>query len=301
MGFLDGLVGALSDVASQILDVLVFLFNILVNILTFIWNVLQAIAQFFYTIFQDIAKFFHFVWDNFFKGIFTKLLSGIVKLSNFLKGILTPVVKFLRSVSMFIDRIYRHYLIPIIRILRIARVFLTLLRALGVKWAGKLDNILGTIQSDIQRGFLLIKGYLNVLIDLANILSDPTNLLRRPTTLLSLRRIWHAFIRQWTGLPPGFFFPSPSKGAAPGLGFLPSHFDANNPLQNPPPSYYLAFDSGVPSFSFLAPGDTIPDDSIDGVGTEDYFADSAYDPPDCVDIPGCRDAIVAAAQGALNG
>jgi len=297
--FLDALTQGVLDVASEIGAFVQFLFGVLVSVFQFLWLVLQLVFQSFSKLFVDVGKLLDHVWTHFFKSIFVDTLNAIGKFGRWLRNILAPAVKFLRNISQYIDRIYNHYVRPFLRILRIARVFLTLLRQLGVKWAGKLDAILGKVQNDIQRAFLTVKQYLNVMIDLLNIIADPTNLLRRPTTLLSLRRIWHAFIRQYTGLPPGFFVPSASKLAPTGLGFLPSKFDPGDPLQNPPPSYYLSFDDGVQSFDFLQPGDTIADASIDDVGTVDYFSPDAYPAADCLDIPGCRDEIVRAAQGAL--
>lgn len=301
MDFLDNLLADLGQIAAEIGAALAYLFELIVSVFIFLWNVLVLVAQFFLGLMGDIGKFFAHIWDNFFKGIFTRLLTAIGTFGKWLHAIFGPVVKFLRNVSRYIDRIYNRYARPILRILRIARVFLTLLRALGIKWAGKLDSILGKIQTDIQRAFLTVKQYLNVMIDLLNILADPSNLLRRPTTLLSLRRIFHAFIRQVTGVPPGFFLPSPSKFAPPGLGFLPANFDPRDPLQNPPPSYYLAYDGGVQDFSFLAPGDTIDDGAVDDVEALDYFSSDAYPGPDCIDIASCRDDLVRASQGALAG
>jgi hypothetical protein len=285
--FITGLTDALASVASEIEALVIYLFEVLISVLKFLWLVIQVIANFLVTVVNDIGKFFQHLWDNFFKGIFNSVLKGIVNFGRWLKQIFGPVVKFLRTVSKYIDRIYRRYAVPILRILRITRVFLTLLKALHVKWAGKLDAILGTIQTDIQRAFLTVKAYLNVVIDLLNILSDPTNLLRKPTTLLSLRRVLHAAIRQFTGLPPGFFIPSGKAGTPYGLGFIPANFDANNPVTNPPPSYYLALDSGVPSFDFLNPGDTIPDTAVDDLDTLDYFDNLLIDDIICDDPVQC--------------
>lgn len=287
MGFFDDLLLALSDLAGVLEQVIAFIFSLLVQVAQFLWAGLQLVGKFFFTLLQDVGKFFGHLWDNFFKGIFSRILQGIASFGKWLHNIFGPVVKWLRQASQFIDRIYRRYLRPILRWIQIARVFLQLLKALHIKWAAKLDSILGKVQHDIQQGYLFIKGILNTVIDLLNILSDPTNLLRRPTTLLSIRRILHALIRQTTGLPPGFFIPSPSKFAPLGLGALPRNFDPNNPLHNPPPSYYLTLDSGVPSFESLGPGDTIDDTAVDQVGALDFFNGATFPLSPCVDPVQC--------------
>lgn len=287
MGFFDDLLAALADVAGIIEQAVAFIFSLLVQVAQFLWAGLQLVGKFFFTLLQDVGKFFQHVWDNFFKGIFSHILQGIESLGKFLHNIFGPVVRWLRNASRFIDLIYRRYLRPILRWIQIARVFLQLLRALHIKWAGKLDSILGKVQHDIQQGYLFIKGILNTVIDLLNILTDPTNLLRRPTTLLSIRRILNALIRQVTGLPPGFFIPSPSKFAPLGLGSLPHNFDPRNPLHNPPPSYYLGLDSGVPSFETLGPGETIDDTAADLVGPLDFFSSVTVEQATCIDPVQC--------------
>jgi len=287
MGFLDPIIQFLQGLGSEILAVLVYLFQLIIIVFQFIWQFLVLIGNFFFTLMQDVGNFFVHLWTSFFKGIFTAVFNGIVKFGQWLSNIFGPVVKFLTKVSQFITRIYRAYIMPILRIIRIARVFLTLLRALGIKWAVKLDQILGTIQADIQRAFLLIRGYLNVIIDLLNILSDPSNLLRRPTSLLSIMRVWHAAIRMFTGLPPAFFMPALGASQPLGVGGLPKHFNPSDPLQNPPASYYLAFDGGVPDYSFLGPGDTIADDAPDTLQPAAYFTDDYRQLGDCVDPVAC--------------
>lgn len=299
MDDLFGAIGdAISSVAAFLEQLVIYLFQVLLLVLQFIWSVLLAVGNFFFTVIQDIGNFFVHLWNDFFKGIFVSIFNAIGKFGQWLSNIFGPVVKFLKTVSQFIDKIYRTYIMPFLKILRIARIFLTLLRALGIKWAGTLDSILGTIQNDIQRAFLTIKGYLNVLTDLLNILADPSNLLRRPTTLLSLKRVFNASVRMFTGLPPGFMFPSNSSSAPYGLGFISAKFDPSDPIQNPPASYYLAFDGGTPDFSGLDPGTTIADDAADNLNPLNFFSDSISSQTDCVDPESCIDL---ATQLALAG
>lgn len=289
---------AIGSILNEIAAVIAYIFQVLVVIAQFIWDSLVLVANFFLQIVQDVAKFFDVIWNQALKPIFSAILQGIVKFGQWLQNIFGPVVKFLKQVSKYIDKIYNTYVKPFLKILRIARIFLQLLRALGIKWAADLDKILGQVQADIQRAFLTIKGYLNVIIDLLNILADPSNLIRRPTTLLSLMRVFHASVRMFTGLPPGFFMPANKAGTPYGLGFLPANFDPSNPLQNPPPSYYLAFDGGVQDYSFLAPGETIGDDAQDSLQALEYFTDTVDDITTCGDADACRDeAIRLAIQG----
>jgi hypothetical protein len=295
MGFLDGLVGFLGSVASEIAQAIVFLVNIIVQVFQFIWDVIQIVAAYILQVFKAIGGFFEHLWTNFFKGIFTKLIDGIGKLTQWLQSKLRPIIQFLTKARQFIDRIYKQYFGPILKAIQHVRQFLQILKLLHIKIAAQLDAILGQVQRDINGVFLQIRGILNTAIDLLNIVADPSKLLRKPTMVLSLRRTIHAFIRQVTGMPPGFYFPSPSKSAPRGLGFLPANFDANNPLHNPPPSYYLGLDSGVPSFDFLGDGETIPDEAADGMLPLGFFDGQAWPDSNCVDVDACL--LLAAQQG----
>jgi hypothetical protein len=298
MGFLDGLIGALGGLADEILQVLVYLFNLLIQVFEFIWSVIGIVADFMLKVFKSIGSFFVHLWDNFFKQIFVKLFHGIQALTTFLESKLRPVIKFLLKVRKYIDQIYKAYVAPFLKLIQHIRQFLQILKLLHVKFAVELDKILGQVQRDVQGVFLQIRGILNTTIDLLNILADPTKLLRKPTMVLSIRRSINALIRQTTGMPPGWYFPSPRPSAPKGLGFLPANFDPSNPDHNPPPSYYFGLDSGVPSFDFLGDGDTIPDESVDGLSMFDYFDDSAWAESDCVDIEAC---LLEAQQAAITG
>lgn len=294
MDFLNGIISALGGVASAIEQILVYLFNLIIQIFQFIWDVINIIAEFMLKVFKSIGGFFVHIWNEYFKGIFTKVFSGLQKLSRFLESKLRPIIQFLQKARKFIDKIYKQYVAPFLKAIQHIRQFLQILKLLHVKFAAELDKALGQIQRDVQGVFTQIRGILNTTIDLLNIIADPSKLLRRPTMVLSMRRTIHALIRQTTGLPPGWYFPSPRPSAPRGTGFLPANFNPDDPNHNPPPSYYLGLDSGVPSFDFLGDGETIPDGSVDGLPVFDYFDNEAWPTGNCVNVEACLlDAAIA--------
>jgi hypothetical protein len=287
MGFLDGIIGFLGGAESAILSVLVQLFKLVIAIFQFIWQAILIVVNYLLSAFKAVANFFSHVWSNFFKGIFTHLYNGIVKVTQWLESHLRPIIQFLQKVQKYIDKIYKTYIAPVLKMIQRIRQFLSILRLLHVQWAIKLDAILSKVQTDIQRVFLEIRGILTTAIDLLNIVADPLRLLRKPTLILSLRRTIHALIRSVTGLPPGFFFPSPRKGAPKGLGFLPLNFDARNPDHNPPASYYLGLDYGVPGLDGHDPTVPVPDEFINSMERIDYFDDDAWPLSPCIDVEAC--------------
>ncbi len=287
MGILDSILGFFGGIGSAVGVVLAQLFNLIVQVFVFLFNFLVLVAQYVVGVFKAVGGFFQHLWDHFFKGIFLKVFHGLQSLSSFLEAHLRPIIKFLQSVQKYIDRIYNMYVRPFILMIQHIRQFLSILRALHINIANKLDAVLGTIQRDVQGVFLTIRATLNATIDLLNLIADPSMLLRRPTLLLSYRRVFNAFIRQVTGLPPGFFFPSPRKSAPKGLGFLPLNFDPANPAHNPPASFYLGLDEGVPSLAGLDPTLPVPNEFVDGTPVMDNFNDDLWVDDGCIDPVNC--------------
>lgn len=295
MDFLDGLLGALGELAAEIQAALIQLFNIIVQVFEVVWGAIQEVASFLVGILKDVGNFFVHLWSNFFKGIFLDIFNGIRKFVEFMQKVLRPVINFLKNVQKFIDNIYKRYIVPYLKLIQHIRQFLSILKLLHIKIAAQLDAVLAQAQHDIQQTFFTIRGILNTTIDLLNVLADPTKLLRKPTLILSMRRTINGLIRQVTGFPPAYFFPSPSPSAPRGVGFLPADFDPTNPLHNPPASYYLGLDEGVPDFSFLGDGEFPDDGSIDGMDPFGFFGQADWTTGDCVDTEICLEAAQVAA------
>lgn len=287
MDIISSILSALGSIASAIEAALVYIFQLLIAVAQFIWNGVLLVANYVLQGLKAVGAFFQHLWDNFFKGIFSKIWDGLVKVHQWLEDHLGPVIKFLKSVQKFIDKIYKTYIRPFIVAIQRIRQVISILRLLHIHIADGLDKILSQVQRDVQNTFFQIRGILNSTIDLLNIVADPTKLLRRPTLILSFRRALHSLIRQITGFPPAYFFPSPSASAPKGVKFLGGDFNPSDPLQNPPPSYYLGLDSGVPDFGFLGDGETIDDSAVDDVAALDFFNADLYDPSPCVSPADC--------------
>ena len=301
MGFLDGLLDLLGSIASQIAAILVELFNLIIQVASFIWSVLVNVANFMLDVFAKVGTFFKHIWESVIKGVLVKVFHAIQAVHRFLETKLRPVIKFLTRVRQYIDRIYRTYVRPFLRLIQHIRQVLSILRLLHIRIAEQLDRVLAQITADINKAFATIRGTLNATIDLLNILADPEKLVRKPTLILSLRRIVHSFIRQVTGLPTGYWFPSPRPTAPRGLGNVGSHFDPTDPQQNPPASFFLGLDSGVPSLEFQDPDVPVPDSLVDGVDPLDFFDGAAYSAGNCIDVEVClQDAAQSGVRGEFD-
>jgi hypothetical protein len=299
--FLDGL-GALADqIGQDIVAFLQYLLSVLVAVFQFLYSLLAAVFNFFLDLVKRIGQLFITLWTQFFKGIFASLWSAIVKVHDWLESVLSPIIHFLQQIRAWVDWFFQTYVKPLLNLINQVRSFLNILRAFGIKWAAQLDALLGKVEADIAGAFLKIQGYLNALIGIVNSLADPLGLFRRPTFVMSMRRIFPSFLRGISGMPVGYFFPSPRKGAGAGLGAPSFPFSAISPAQNPPPSGYLSGDDGLGDFGGVAPGDTIPDYSMDSMYPLDFFNDDLYPDPECTDPVSCLAALQQQAANAITG
>src|SRR5438552_3799157 len=233
------LLGLLSDI--------VYVFQILGKVLyqavLFIWNGIQKVEGF-------LKK----LWTGFLKNIVAKVFTLTRKVQLWLEQKLAPLIKFLKTARKYWDMVFKRYIKPFLDMMQHIRQVLGVLRQLGFKWAAVLDKRIAQIEGQITQIFSQVRGVLNGMLDLLNQISDPLRLLRRPMLELSFRRTIHSLIRLTTGVPPGYFFPSPRSGISAGLGALQKGFNKADPSQNPPASSYLSGNDGLGDFSGYSAG-----------------------------------------------
>jgi len=274
--WLSGLGDWASQLLGDIISFLQWLLQVLIEVFQYIYALLVAVFQFFVSIFQSVWNFLKSVWNGFFKNIFTKVWQIYTKVHDWLEAHLKPILDFLKKVRALWDRWFKQYIKPILSLIGTIRKFLQILRAFGIKWAAELDKILGKVQADITRAFLKVQGYLNSLINIVNAISDPLGLLRRPTLVMSMRRIFPSWFHTLSGLPLGYFLPSPSKGVGAGLGPTKFPFNPSDPAQNPVASSYFNGDDGLGGFGGFDLTQIPPDTAADGTTALDYFNDDLY-------------------------
>jgi hypothetical protein len=286
----------LFDIVQQIVNWLVsllqWIWNAIVSIAQFIWSILLQVFQFAWGALKAVANIFRSIWDGFFKRIFLKVLNAITKAHLWLEQKLAPILNFLKKVRALYDHYFKLYVKPFLDVIQKIRRILAVLRFLHIKWAQTLDAELAKIEGKIAQVVLTIRGILNSMIDLVTTIADPMLLIRRPTAVISFRRVFLSLIRVFTGRPPGYFIPSPKKGKAKGLGFLPSNFLPTDTSLNPLASSYLPGDDGLGAFNGFTTTNPPEDTAVDELTMLDYFDDSLYDVPECVDVVQClRDTI----------
>jgi hypothetical protein len=273
---LSYILAIISQIADYLVSIIEYVGNLLIAIAQYIWDGLVFVANFFWGVVTKVSAFFHNLWDGFFKNILGKVFTLFRKVQAFLEAKLRPIINAIKTIRAYWDKIFKIYVKPILDMMQHVRQVLGVFRALGFKWAAALDKRIAGIEGAISSIYSQVRGVLNGVLDVLNQLTDPWRLIRRPMLLLSIRRLAHASVRLFTGLPPGYYFPSPRSAVAVGLGKLPLGFNASDPAQNPPASAYLPGNDGLGNFSGFSAG-YLPDDTdVDGATMLDYFNDALY-------------------------
>jgi len=287
MGFLGGFFDFLATVGQQLYAMMQYLINVLVTVFQFVWTQLVAVFNFLWGIARSVGKFFGHLWNNFFKGIFSKVLKYLQKVHRWLEDKLGPVLKFLARVRRALDRYYRLYIKPVLNVLQKIRQVLLIMRLLHISFAKQLDAYILKIEQQITHAFLTIRGIFTSLINVVNAVVDAPLLLRKPVMVLSIRRTFHSMIRAFSGLPVSYFFPSSSPGAPRGVAPPPPGHSFMEPEFNPPAAFYLGGDPGLGAFDGYDPLTEPPDDSVNGIDMLPYFAEAQDINPACVDVADC--------------
>jgi len=285
--FFGGLLNQLSGIAAALEQVLIFLVNLLVQVFQFIWGVLVNVFNFLYKIGTGAVKFFHHLWTSFFKTIWPKVLSTLRKVHDFLEAKLGPIIKFLKKYRDLIDRNYRLYIKPILNFLQRVRQVLQVMRLMHIGFAKALDQKIAQIETALTRNFLQLRGVLTSMINAVNAVVDLPLLFRKPVLVLSVRRVFHSLVRMLTGLPPGWFFPSPRKGARKGLTAPTLTKSAFAEAKDQPASSYLPGDDGLSGFDGFVPGEIPNDGAVDDLEALDFYSDDLYPLGECPDLASC--------------
>jgi hypothetical protein len=294
--FLGGLLGGLSNLGAELQQILAFLVHLIVEVFQFIANVIVNVFKFFINIIGKSISFFHHILNFFFKDIWPRALSIMRHIHDFLEAKLGPIIKFLKKYRDLIDRNYRLYIKPILNFLQKIRQVLAVMRLLHIKFARELDAKILQLEGLLTKNFLQLRGILTSMLNALNAVVDFPLLFRKPVLVLSIRRVFLSLVRVLTGMPPGWFFPSPRKHAALGLKAPTAAKPFRDPSVNPPASSYLPGDDGLAGFEGFTPGETPDDGAVDALASLDYFADELYSDLDCTDYFTCLAEAIALAQ-----
>jgi hypothetical protein len=142
----------------------------------------------------DVSRRF---WGDVIRPAFQHVYRWIEDARDWLKKKLGPVFKLITKVRARVQKIYEHWVRPILDGIETTRHVLQVLAALHVKWAAKLDSKLGEIESVITENYLRILSAMNRATDVLNAIVTGEMLFQRLPFLRSLERDAPYWIRMW--------------------------------------------------------------------------------------------------------
>ena len=179
-GNLGGILeGYISAVLQFLLQIVVFIWNVLVYVANYIWAALNFVANFFYTLFQDVKKAFGWLWDNVVKAGLTKVVGTFLKVRAWLTNLFAPLLKWIKILRAWYDQYFNQFVKPLLKILRQIRQVLQIFKLLGFKWAARLDADIARIENKIVALYVTLRQYLNIATSWIQLIVDPLGILRR--------------------------------------------------------------------------------------------------------------------------
>jgi hypothetical protein len=148
------------------------------NALNAAWNGLAALGGMILTLLSSL-------WKSIIKGIIAALQEIKKLLGDLMDNVITPALQGLAKARQWLMDFYRNWIRPVLLVLQWLRLMLTILRAFGVKFAGKLDTALTDIQSRITGPLLYLLTYVNGVANMINLIITANYLIQKPIWLWS--------------------------------------------------------------------------------------------------------------------
>jgi hypothetical protein len=141
---------------------------------------------------------FKVIWDKVFKRGLLKILELYSKLRGALARVFGPLLRNLRRIRDWLDKVYYPRLLKIINMIQRVRQMLSILRIFNVAWAKRLDERLLRLETKIAEPYLKLRALLNEVATVINLVLDPSLILKRNVFLGSilghLSHVWGAIL-----------------------------------------------------------------------------------------------------------
>jgi hypothetical protein len=126
------------------------------------------------------------IWDRVFKRGLLKILDLVGKLRAFLSRVFGPMLRWLRKIRDWLDKVYYPRLLKVINMIQRVRQLLQVLRIFNVAWAKRLDERLLRLETKIAEPYLRLRALLNDVATIINLVLDPSLIFHRNVLLASI-------------------------------------------------------------------------------------------------------------------
>jgi hypothetical protein len=184
--------GSLGDALNAALLNIQFFFAAVIDFLyavvSFLYQVIVQIILFLEKAFRVLIRAFKHVISDIVHGRFLHLYQDYLELKRKIKAWFEKHLPWLLELRKRFDLWYRRTIIPILNTIQRVRAILNVLKIFHVKFATKLDLLLGQLEAKIIRNTLALRGRLNQVISILDLVLDPGLLLRQNVLIASAAR-----------------------------------------------------------------------------------------------------------------
>lgn len=158
-----------------------------------------------------LLKLVDWLWTNGLRKLILQVYNLVRRLIDLLGRVIGPMLQAIHRLRELLNKLYDRFIRPVLSIIQQVRRYLQILHLFHIKWADKLDGILGRIQGRIIGPFLWVVRTLNGYGRWINVLITAGGVIQRPIFINSMWR----YQRDWVNM---FWFGQSTKahgGATP--------------------------------------------------------------------------------------
>ncbi len=192
-GAIFAVVGAIIDVVAEVLSfvatsIATAVAWIVATALPAIFAALSRIGRVIGKGFKYFFKGFRHVLSDIVHGRFVKLYHDYLDQKDKLHEWVEEHLGWLLKLRKAFDDWYRNTIIPILNLIHGLRAVLAVFRIFHLKFAEKLDALLGRLESKIIRNTLVLRSKINEILTFVDLVLDPGLLIRQNVLLASAER-----------------------------------------------------------------------------------------------------------------
>ncbi len=185
--------GGVSDFFRRLFDAfqafILDVINFILRVLSVVVAVLRAVILFLGKAFEAVFRGVKHVISDIVHGRFLHLWEDYLKLKAKLKAWFDKHLRWLLELRRRFDAWFRSTIVPILNLLQRIRRVLAIFRIFHLKFAEKLDALIGRLESKIIRNTLALRQKVNEISTIINLILDPSLVIRNVPLL---RSIWTA-------------------------------------------------------------------------------------------------------------
>ncbi|SRR6266571_3679649 len=173
---------------NAILTIIVAILNAIIAVLNFIIAVIGAIVHFLVKASLLFVRGVKHVISDIVHGRFLHLYQDYLRLKAAIRKWIDDHLGWLLRLRAAFDRWFKNTIVPILNLIQRLRAVLAVFRIFHLKFADKLDRLLGRLESKIIRNTLKLRAKLNEIVTIIDLVLDPGLLINNNVLLASAAR-----------------------------------------------------------------------------------------------------------------